>query len=454
MREPPFELSRGLPSEYLLPMQRLTLKTFAERCGRGCAGVVGAALVLLSPVRALGRADGAGDDVRAVVAEILAGAESRSSLIESGSAGHETQKFFVAGKGLRLTIGGILQTRYILNFREQSPGTDGFDTGFQRRRLKLSLSAEIEGGWRGDVTARFLSSGEAETETLAIVKSFEEGWQVKLGQFRTQLVREEGIVDSRQQAVERSVSAFVFGQGYPQGVEVSSTGDRVRFLGVFSDGLRSENTDFDAAQRREAEYALTARVDLLLGAPKAWKRFDELSPRRGGEVGALLGGAVHWQQSPNTSDVNDTDRNVFEYTADVLVQGDSWNVFGAFIGRLTQFRGSVPEVGFREHDANDFGSVVQGAWRVGENWDVFGRWDAVYFNSGFDNGDAEWNFVTFGGNYCFADHAAKLSADVVWSVDDTAGLQSLGVLPNTSLGLLGSAEKNEVVARVQLQLVF
>ena len=67
---------------------------------------------------------------------------------------------------------------------------------------------------------------------------------------------------------------------------------------------------------------------------------------------------------------------------------------------------------------------------------------------------AEWNFVTFGGNYYFADHAAKVSADVVWSVDDTAGLQSLGVLPNTSLGLLGSAEANEVVVRVQVQLVF
>lgn len=436
-------------------MRRLTLKTLAERGG---AGVVGAALVVLSPVRALARADAAPDEVRAVVAEMLADAETRSSLLADagGGAGHDGQKFFISDGGFKLTIGAILQTRYILNFREQTPGTDDFDSGFQRRRLKLYVGADLPGGWRADVIARFIASGDAEIETTAVTKKFEDGFQVKFGQFREQFLREEVIVDARQGLVERSVPTFVFGQGYPQGVEFSHTGERLRLFGSVNDGLRSENTDFDTRENTgrfvvtgEAEYGVSGRADLLLGASGAWKRFEELNPQRGGELGAQLGAGVHWQQSANTDALTDTDRDSLVYTADALVEGDSWNVFGAFVGRWTQLRGAGDD-----RDLHDFGATVQAGWRAGENWDLIARWEAVYADAGRGQSGTDWNFVTFGGNYYFAGHATKLSADVVWSINDTSGLRTLGVLPNVSLGLLGSAEENEVVARVQLQLVF
>src|SRR5438128_1810850 len=58
------------------------------------------------------------DEVRATVAQMLNDAESRSSLLAGGDAGHDG-RFFIAGDGFRLNIGGLLQFRYVANFRDE-----------------------------------------------------------------------------------------------------------------------------------------------------------------------------------------------------------------------------------------------------------------------------------------------------------------------------------------------
>ena len=70
------------------------------------------------------------DEIRSVVAEMLADAETRSSLLSAGDAGHDG-RFFIAGDGFRLNVGGHIQFRYIANFRDDRPGQDDFESGFQ-----------------------------------------------------------------------------------------------------------------------------------------------------------------------------------------------------------------------------------------------------------------------------------------------------------------------------------
>ncbi len=60
------------------------------------------------------------DDVRALVAEMIADAESRSSLLQSGgTAGHDGNFFLSSADGnFTLKMSGQLQTRYTLNFND------------------------------------------------------------------------------------------------------------------------------------------------------------------------------------------------------------------------------------------------------------------------------------------------------------------------------------------------
>jgi hypothetical protein len=398
----------------------------------------------------------ADDEVRAIVAEMLADAETRTSLLADGNAGHDGSKFFLAGDGYKLTIGGHMQFRYTANFRDDSPTGDDFSSGFTNRRLKLDINSVLPGGWETYFTARLRSGGELEAEIAAVAKKWGDGWQFRGGQFRFHIVREETMADRRMVALERSIPTFAYAQGYPQGVELSKTNESTRWFVAFGDGLKSDNTDLldkeDTSKfvvSKEAEYAFSGRFDAVVGQDADFKRFDEMNPRRGKGTGALVGGAVHWQQSPNTAAPTDRDRDTLLYTADALVHGDGWTIFGAFIGRYTETRSSSAD-----SDFNDFGATVLAAWNVAEKWDLYARWEALYVDSARGQLGTNFNFLTFGASHSFAGHAAKVTGDVLWALDDTTGLRTLGLLPSSGIGLSGQGEENEVAIRVQFQMLF
>lgn len=87
------------------------------------------------------------DEIRALVADMMADANTRSSLLQSGgNAGHDG-KFFLADNGgnFRLNVGGQVQFRYIANFGDENNANDDddFTGGFQNRRTKLSFSGHV-----------------------------------------------------------------------------------------------------------------------------------------------------------------------------------------------------------------------------------------------------------------------------------------------------------------------
>ena len=60
------------------------------------------------------------DEVRAIVAEMLADADTRSSLLQGGgSAGWDDGFFIESGDGsFRLNVGALIQFRYVASFRD------------------------------------------------------------------------------------------------------------------------------------------------------------------------------------------------------------------------------------------------------------------------------------------------------------------------------------------------
>ncbi len=424
---------------------------------KGLLMLAGAALSV-SGATALAQSQSS-DEVRAVVAEMLSDAETRSSLLAAGDAGHDGSDFFIAGDGFRLNIGGQLQFRYVLNFRDDestvgSARVDDFTHGFQTRRTRFDVDGELNKDWFFRVRFRNDNGDSASVDFAYAGYKFANGWKATWGQFKLPLLREEMVSSAKQLAAERSFTNSVYTQGFSQGVQLSYKAENWRGFFAFSDGLNSGNTDFIASENTsgfatsgQAEYAFTARADFLLSGN--FDQFEDFTSAKGADFGFMLGAAVHWQQSDNTPVAGDEDRDTLQYTIDASLEGDSWNLYGAFIGRYQQ-----DSIGAAETDLNDFGAVVQGGWRFAENTEVFARWDAIFADNDRGLNEDTYNFLTAGLNQYYAGHAAKATLDVVWAFENTNDLTAFGSLPATGVGIIGQTDENEVAIRLQFQLLF
>ena len=403
------------------------------------------------------------DDLRAAIADTLADAETRSSLLSGGDAGHDG-RFYIAGDGFRLNVGGLSQFRYLADFRNNA-NPDSFDHGFEYKRMQLWFEGQLNGGWDFKVMGFFADAaaqhfapqpGVFTLQDAYARYNFANGLKLTCGQFKLPLLREELVFDQYQLTGERSLVNWTYTAYRAQGAMLAYQSDSWRGCGAVSSGLNSPNTDFTTSaatpafvQAGQADYALTGRLDYRFTGD--WKMFDDFGSLHGQDFGAMLGGAVHWQQSKDSNLPNDVDQNTLEYTADATLKGNAWSFFGAFIGRYTK---DIAAAGNNEY--NDFGGVVQGGWRFAANTEAFARWDAIFVDSSrVSNGAGNnFHFLTAGVNHYFAGQAAKLTLDVVYSFNNTLNLQTLGVLPNSWVGLQGANKPGETAVRCQFQLLF
>ncbi len=396
------------------------------------------------------------DQVRAVVADMLADADGRTSLL-AANAGHQDGNFFISSDdgGYNLSIYGLIQFRYLMNFRDEDSTSNEFEPGFQAARTKIGAKGNIVNkDWSYNVLGNFdRADGSFGLQDAYVEYKLPNGLRVRWGQFKLPLLREELVDDQYQLAVDRSVVNAVFTQGRSQGIALLCTSSWCNTGLAFSDGLNSANTDFTApaggglTPTGEADWAVTGRIEFLFAGAK--KDLRDFTAPQGTPFGALVGLAGHYQQSPNTSAAGDTDRDLFEYTIDGTLEGDGWNAFGAFVGRWDNFRTAGVD-----SDFNDFGAVVQGGIRVAANTELFGRWDGLFLDSDRGTMEDNFHFLTVGVNQYIAGQAAKFTGDIVFALDETPDLVGLGVLPNTGVGLLGDTESGEVVVRLQFQLLF
>lgn len=411
------------------------------------------------PMAAWGQASSE-DEVRAVVAEMLSDAQQRSSLLAGGTAGHDGGFFLASDDGdFKLGVSGFFQFRYHLGFRDEdntvgrAPG-DEFTTGFQMRRMKLGFAGKVHKDWSYNVLLNFSrTTGDAQLQDAYIDYAVAPNWNLRMGQAKLPLLREELVGDQRQLTAERSLVNSAFTQDRSQMVELAYTGQPLTFRAAFSDGLNSDNTDYPGDVNSafivagQADWAVTGRLDYLLAGDA--KQFIDFTSPRGSAFGALLGAAAHYQQSPNTNAPADTDRDTFEYTADVSLEGDGWNGYAAFVGRNDEFRSAGTSSSF-----DDFAVVAQFGYRFTEKWEAFARYEGFFFDSDRGFEDDNHNFLTAGVNCYVAGHAVKWTADAIYAFEETADLVGVGILPDTGVGLLGDSEGSEVVVRLQLQVLF
>lgn len=383
---------------------------------------------------AMARSD---DAARALAAELVSDAASRTSAL-AAAEGDVTVK-----------VGGNMQFRYYANFGSDKlpAGSEDFANGFQTRRTRLNLSGQI-----GDPKLTYKVEGDfskADGEFRLLEtwgeQGFDNGWSLRVGQFKIPLLKEELISHTTQQAAERSTVSSIFTGEYSQGLQISYKGDSFRFAGSFNDGIKNNNIDFTSAS--EADYALTGRVEYKFSGD--WKQFDSMPSWKGSGFAAMIGGAVHWQDGGSTFATgtgSTADSSTLTYTIDGALKGDGWNAFGTFVGR--RIDDSSP--GGQEFD--DFGFLIQGGLFFTDVFEGFARYSTI-IPDGDRAGDDLFNELTLGVNYYFIpqSHAAKFTADFTIAPDATTDNSLIST--NTNTGIVATTD-SQYFLRAQVQIVF
>ncbi len=378
------------------------------------------------------------EEIRSIVNEALADADTRSSLLQSGMVGGWDDGFMLGSQdgNFTLRVGGQLQTRFVANLRDNSGGDDT-SYGFETRRAKLTFSGNVvDPSWRYKVRGAYDRDGGSMELEMAYVEKQMDGMSIRVGQFKPQYLREENIVSGMQQAADRSLANERFNQGYTQGVQFAWEQDTLRFSATVGDGFQTANT---SAVDQQTEFAVSARADLLIAGN--WSQFDDYAGFRGQEYGARVGGAFFWDRDPYGDPADGDKDERYGFTVDAQAEGDGWNLAAAFLWETTDTGGSS--------DPDAMALIAQGGYFVTDADELFARW--TYADDDGGDGVEEINVITAGWNHYLSGHNAKLTFDVVYALDQIGAdyaQPGVGILTD------GTDEDGQLALRGQFQLMF
>ncbi|MCH7546676.1 MAG: hypothetical protein IID30_09785 [Planctomycetes bacterium] len=389
------------------------------------------------------------EEIRSLVQDVLADADTRSSLLSQGvTAGYDGGAVLGSSDGnwlLRTNI--LMQQRFI--YRQQdndaAPTVDENRWGFETSRAKFMLSGHVvnpEWTYRIDADLGSNNRGPIGNQNAYLSYNYGDGWKVTMGQMKAPFLREELVEAQHQLAVERSVLNYGFTTGYVDGITVSNEGEQFRFTAGISDGANGAGA---TAMTPDTEFAFTGRVEYL--AMGNWGQFEDFTSPQGSEQGLMIGAALHYQTAENGAGLADNDYILF--TFDVSWEGDGFNAFFAFI--LADWDNNVAAA-----DPDPTAFLVQGGYYLDESWEIFAR----YENADWDAAGVEdLGIFTIGVNKYIAGHNAKWTTDIGFgtdAVDAAGGVAGLSGLPSgfTNFGVDDGTEDGQIVLRSQLQILF
>lgn len=389
------------------------------------------------------------DDIRAVVAQVLTDAETRTSLLNTpGIAGYD-DGFFLADTNdqFNLTANGVIGFRYTATLRgdDDDEERNDFEGGFSFPTVELELSGHV-------FDPRFVFSVEAEFEgdeggVLALQDVYfgyewDNGWALYAGQTQLPVLWEDEVDGENALAADTSVTNNIFSTGDAMGIWLTYTAERYRGWFAFSDGADSANLNFD---EKPADYAFTNRSEFLFAGE--WDDFEFMSSFPGHGFTAKLGLAAHWQDGPNDSA---EDMSMLPYTIDLQLKGDGWNLYAAYVGRFVDIDASG-------EDFHDMGIILQGGVFIPDtDVELFARYDIVIADNDRANDDA-FNTITAGVNWFLHGNAARFTFDAQYFINDTAGNELVDAYANddgSEIGLLPSGEDGQVSLRAQFHVLF
>ncbi len=402
------------------------------------------------------------EEVKTLIREVLADADTRSSLAEGGlTAGHNGKHFFLAGEdgNFLMEIGGFFQIRYLSNNRDEpAGGEDDHENGFQMRRAKLFFEGHVfdpKLHFKVQLAAS-RSTGNVVVDDAYLKYEWADGYFLQAGQFKPGFNREEAMSATRQQAVDRTYINNFFRVERTQAVQLAAQYERWNWSVAVHDGREAVNVDFNADS---TDIAAAARAELLVAGD--WKQFKDFVAWSNAPFGVLLGGGLDYELAESGQSTTLLFEDFWQWTADVSMQLSPVNVFAAVFQRHVNGDGAIGG------DSDQWGAMVHaGVFIIPDKLDLFARWEYLDYDGltevkshpSFDDDEItglippglenEVHILTFGSNYYFRKRDVKLTMDVMWAPD---GVRET----DTASGLLESSDNSDqVVLRGQVQLLF
>jgi hypothetical protein len=420
-------------------------------------------------------------EIRGIVQDVLADADTRASLQSSGATAGWDNGFFLASAdgNFRLNIDGQVQVRWAWNHRKDPNsvfgpgGTEENNWGFELARTKLFFSGHVvDPSWQYMVSMAFSGTsgvnGFANLQNAYVNKDFGNGFSLRVGQFRAPYMRELNVSSANQLAVERSLLSNYFGQtDYSQGAMISYAADAFAVHVMYSDGINqsaanvgagwsnpipsSQNSAFTG---RTTDYAFAARGEFK--AAGTWSQFDDMTSWKGEDFGLLIGAAMIWEKanSANAGLFTGDEARVFGLTADVSADFGGANLFGSFVYRHVSDANTNAGAG-NEDSVSQWGFMVQGGFFITDEIEIFARYE--YGQAKTDVNNAPFaadrlNALTFGVNWYLAKETVK------WTTDFTVGFNPIIAFADAQANILEDnttqKESGQFAIRTQLQLLF
>lgn len=389
------------------------------------------------------------DEIRGLVQDVLADADTRASLLAQGiTAGYDNGAHIASADGNWALHTNIhMQQRFIYNSQDNPPGgADDEDRyGFENTRTKFILSGNVVnpdwiykiemnvGSPSGD-----LANGRDGTGDAYLGYKYDDGLTILFGTMKAPLLREE-LVDSRYQlAVERSLLNYLFTGGRVDGMALDYMGDQFHITGAISDGVDSAQTAWNTLEGPlgvyDTEFAITGRIEWLHSGN--WNQFSDFT-NRDSEQGIMVGGAIHYQSNEDPTGVL-PDLDLIVFTVDVSAEFEGANLYAAYIYSDVDVSG-LPTV-------NASGFIVQGGFDLNEDWEAFARYEWADFDI---TGVEDLGLITFGVNKYIAGHNAKWTTDIGIGTDTIVAPAGI-----TGTRMDSGTEDGQIVIRSQVQLVF
>ena len=376
------------------------------------------------------------EEIRSLVQDVLADADTRASLLQAGmTAGYDNG--FVIGSAdgnFNLKLNGQLQFRFVWNNQDNETASDTNRWGFENTRTKLMFSGNVvDPTWLYYIEGNFYRSGGAFTlEDAWIGKDFGNGWTMFAGQMKVPVIREWLVHSKDQLAVERSNVAY----GSPaasrtQGIALDYKADQFHFVGSYNDGANAANGVWSGY---DTEWAFSARGEFLFSGN--WDQFNDFTSPRGSEQGIMAGVGAHYQNAEyGTIAANEAE--VLVLTGDVSFEFDGANIFGAIVYTNTDNNAGT--------DTDVYGIVIQGGYYFNDEWEGFLRWEWNDFDM---TGVDELNLITIGVNGYYSPNV-KMTTDIGYGLDSVYSASDI-----TGWQADSADEDGQFVFRTQLQLVF
>ena len=340
------------------------------------------------------------DEIRSLVHDVLADADTRASLQGSGSTAGYNGGFTVgsADGNWSLTMNGLLQTSWSNVDVDVSPGvgadTDGW--GFNTPNSWMNFSGTIAGDYSYDVRYNWDTST---TEWANGSFDLGDGWGMTMGTFKVATNREDMIDDQNQLNLLNQVTgtAVAGARDYRvgNGVQLGYSGDEMRFWASLT------NLEAGGPVANDSQNNLDFRLEYMVEG--TWSQFDQFTSADGGASGTLVGISY-----------NNVDSNAV-VGADNDNDGDSTLTVDAQL----QFGGSNLYVSYTDFDdddgvvdaTGDFDEtqIMYGMY-LDDEWEVYARW----IDRSTNTGD---NVMSIGLNNYWAGQNARWTTEITW--DDT-----------------------------------